>query len=214
MTNTIPHSLTALQKSALITTGAAAAFKILLWSLGLSLHSTGPLAWDVDILAVVRVIFALLSFVAFDLVLVSVVIDARTHGFAWPGALAALGAAVVSGMIALQVADVYDLPALHVGPAVTMLLYAAHLMLGPQSNQGDGIAMPQPEQVVPQPMPLIEQHFHVPPQPLQLPRTVSEFIAARAAELPDLSPPRLATELGTSPDTIRRALSRSDVLEN
>jgi hypothetical protein len=203
-------TLTLLQKSALITTGAAAAFKILLWSLGLTLTSAGPTFQGFDILAAVRVLFALLSFVAFDLVLVSVVIDARTHGFAWPGAIAAMGAAVVSALIALQVAGVYDVPALHVGPAITMLLYAAHLMLGPQGTPASTAVLPQPEPQTQQSAPLIEQHFNVVPQ---LPRTVREYIEARAAETPGISGPQLAKELGTSPDTIRRALTRQEVIE-
>lgn len=42
---------------------------------------------------------------------------------------------------------------------------------------------------------------------LTLPRTLAAYIQARAAELPQHTPPALAAELGTSPDTVRRALA-------
>ena len=41
----------------------------------------------------------------------------------------------------------------------------------------------------------------------QLPSTLAAYIRARAAELPQHTPPALAAELGTSADTVRRALA-------
>lgn len=207
-------NLTRLQKIALVTTGAAAAYKALLYSLGLHVDSSLPLSlpWlAIDVAAALRVIFALLSFVAFDLVLVSVVIDLRTHGFAWPGAVAGAVAAVVSAALALQVADVLDVPALHATPAATMLAYAAHLVLSHAPARAPVAAAPQPA-AGPAAAAAAVTIINAPTAqaaaaPPQLPRTVREFIAARARELGTDAPAVLAQELGTSPDTVRRALA-------
>lgn len=43
--------------------------------------------------------------------------------------------------------------------------------------------------------------------PAALPRTIAGYIAGRAAELPQYSQAQLAAELGTSADTVRRALT-------
>ena len=45
MTPAVRPPLTMLEKLALVSTGAAAAFKIFLWSLGLTIHSSGPAMW-------------------------------------------------------------------------------------------------------------------------------------------------------------------------
>lgn len=193
-------NLTQLQKAALITTGAAAAYKALLYTLGMEVDSRAVvLGWDVA--AALRVVFALLSFIAFDLVLVSVVIDLRTHGFAWAGAVAGIVAAVVSALLALQVAGVLDWDALHATPAATMLAYAAHLVLSH----------------APTPQPLAPTTADVAASAAAgaaagaalatMPRTVREFIAWRAAQLGTEAPAVLAAELGTSADTVRRALA-------
>jgi hypothetical protein len=117
--------LTLLDKAALFTTGAGAAFKVLIWALGVSLAADAAAApW----LPLVRAGFAVLSFVAFDLVLGSVVLDARSHGMRWPGVLAVVGAAVTSALIALDVSGVAVMQWLHAAPAVNLLLYALHLM--------------------------------------------------------------------------------------
>ena len=116
-------TLTPLQKAALITTGAAAAFKILLWSLGASIDAAD--SWIVAL----RVIFAALSFVGFDLVLVAIVVDQRRYGATWDGIAAAGAAAIISALIALDVARVVDWPVLHGAPAALLLLFAVHLML-------------------------------------------------------------------------------------
>src|SRR5690348_2905580 len=98
-----PMEITRLEKTALITTGAAAAFKTLLWSLEASIDSTDP--W----IAGLRVAFAILSFVAFDLVIVAAVM----RGWSRSGAATVAVAAVVSALIALDVAKVASMPALH-----------------------------------------------------------------------------------------------------
>lgn len=111
--------ITKLEKSALITTGAAAAFKTLLWSLEASVDSTDPS------IAILRIIFAALSFVAFDLVIAAVVF----RGWSISGAVALLVAAAVSAAIALDVARVWPAPALHAAPALTLAAFGLHLMI-------------------------------------------------------------------------------------
>src|SRR5437868_12064075 len=108
-----------LEKAALLTTGAAAAFKALLWSLGASVDSADPaIVW-------LRIIFAGLSFVAFDLVIAAVVF----RGWSRSGAAALGVAALVSALIALDVAKVWENPALHAAPALTLAAFGVHLML-------------------------------------------------------------------------------------
>lgn len=116
-------TLSLLQKAALVTTGAAAAFKILLWSLGAPIDSAD------SVIAGLRVAFATLSFVGFDLVLVAIVVDQRRYGATWDGIAAASAAALISALIALDVARVVDWPVLHGAPAALLLLFAVHLML-------------------------------------------------------------------------------------
>lgn len=114
-------ALTGLDKAAVGTTAAAAAFKVLLWSVGATLTSgEWWLPW-------VRWLFALVSFVAFDLVVLAVVADQRAHGRRILGTLTMVCAAVLSGGVALHVAGVIDAPALHAGAAVLLLLLALHL---------------------------------------------------------------------------------------
>lgn len=214
------NELTGLEKIALITTGAAAAWKILLWQLGLTLNSTGPAWYGVDALAVARVGFALLGFAAFDLVLVALVMHAIAHGVAWHSLLAAVGAASVSGLIALEVAGVLQSLALHAAPAVTLLLFVLHLMFSrqqgrqaPQAPQASAMT----EASLPQATTAISIINHTQSAsisaPAALPETVAAFIAAHAALTPQLAAPQLAKQLATSADTVRRALERIEVLE-
>lgn len=205
--NTPSPALTWLDKSALITMGAGAAGKILLWGLGVALTGTRP-DWATTILWV----FAGLSFVAFDLVLGSIVVDARRYGLRWTGLLAVAGAAVTSALIALEVAGVVSWPALHAAPAATLLLYALHLMWPYPAT----VAAPAPATVAePQTSAGATAAPATATAAVQVnvttgamgARTVPEFIAARAAEL-QLAPPQLAPLLETSPDTVRRALEK------
>lgn len=114
-------TLSRLDKAAVGTTAAAAAFKVLLWSVGAALDSA---EWW---LPAVRWLFALVSFVAFDLVVLAVVADQRAHGRRWLGTATAACAALLSGGVALHVAGVIDAPALHAGPAALLFLLALHL---------------------------------------------------------------------------------------
>lgn len=187
--------ITKLEKAALITTGAAAAFKTLLWSLEANIDST-----DYYISAL-RVAFAVLSFVAFDLVIVAVVM----RGWSRSGAATVAVAAVVSALIALDVARVWPDPALHAAPAVTLAMFAVHLMLSRRTDHAAPAASAAPFAISAAP---ITQAVQVNvAAPAALPRTIAAYIAARAAELQGSSQAQIASELGTSADTVRRALA-------
>lgn len=190
-------NITKLEKAALITTGAAAAFKTLLWSLEFSVTSTDPTV------AVLRAIFAVISFVAFDLVIVAVAM----RGWSASGAITVAVAAAVSAAIALDVAGVWPAPALHAAPAVTLAVFTLHLMLVNRSGAAASALDAAPLQ---QPTAPITQAVQVNVAPAAaLPRTVAGYIAARALELPQHTPAQLAAEIGTSPDTVRRMLDRA-----
>lgn len=208
--------ITRLEKAALLTTGAAAAFKTLLWSLEAAIDSTDP--W----IGGLRVFFAVLSFVAFDLVIGAVVF----RGWSMSGAAALAVAALVSALIALDVARVWPAPALHAAPALTLAAFGVHLMLSRRS--GDAVPTLHAALAAAETALTTERAARTAAEaaataaPIAhaaaavqvnvaasapLPRTVPHFIAARAAELPQLSNNQLAVELGTSADTVRRALA-------
>jgi hypothetical protein len=180
--------ITRLEKAALITTGAAAAYKTLLWSVHARVDSTEPwiiaLQWS----------FALVSFAAFDLVLMAVV----ARGWSWHGALALLVASVVSGAIGLEVGRAEAWPALHAAPAVTLAMFGLHLMLS-----GTTTTITAPEQPS-----VTNTQINIG----TLPRTFADFAAARARELPDATPAQLAALLETNEPTIRKLLDRAGVV--
>lgn len=198
------NGITKLEKSALITTGAAAAFKTLLWSLEANVDSTDPnIVW-------LRIVFAALSFVAFDLVIAAVVF----RGWSISGAVALLVAAGVSAAIALDVARVYPMPALHAAPALTLAAFGIHLMLSRRTAAAAPVSETAPLTQAAAPITqAVQVNVAAAAAPAALPRTVPAFIAARAAELPGASHPQLAAELGTSADTIRRALTAAAAAE-
>lgn len=185
--------ITRLEKAALFTVGAAAAYKTLLWSLEASVTSSG------DAFLWLRIIFAALSFIAFDLVIGAVVF----RGWSWSGALALIVAAAVSAAIGLDVARVYTMPALHAAPALTLAAFGIHLMLSRAA-----MVAPTPATET---QSAITQAVQVNVGG-QLPRTFAQFAAARAAELPDATPAQLAMELGTGEATIRKLLDRAGVV--
>lgn len=187
--------ITKLEKAALITTGAAAAFKTLLWSLEANIDSTESyIVW-------LRIVFAVLSFVAFDLVIVAVVM----RGWSRSGAATVAVAAIVSALIALDVARVWPDPALHAAPAATLAIFAVHLMLSRRAV----VSAAAPESASPAPVlaPITQAvQVNVAGSAI-LPRTIAAYIAARAAEMAGASQAQIAAELGTSADTVRRALT-------
>ncbi len=226
------NNLTWYQKLTLFTVGAAAAYKILLHSLGWTLNASIPVpvrdgvVWDVA--AIVRVAFALLGFVAFDLVLVSVVVDAiqtwkrggalRDLG---AGLVAAIVAGLVSALMALQVADGQTGGWLTAAPAVTMIAYVFHLIFTanariPVRLSSDGLDL-----VPLRPAPDRTEHTNggvnvtIQNAPIiALPTTTQDFLVARAKELGTDSPTVLARACGTSVDTASRALrSLTDTID-
>lgn len=177
--------ITKLEKAALITTGAAAAYKTLLWSLEANVDSAE--VWIIGL----RALFAFISFAAFDLVLMAVI----GRGWSWHAALALGVASVVSGAIGLEVGKVVTWPELHAAPALTLAAFGLHLML----------CRPAPN----------TQHSTITNTQINvgvLPRTFAEFAAARAAELPGATPAQLAIELGTGESTVRKLLERAGVV--
>lgn len=175
--------ITKLEKAALITTGAAAAYKTLLWSLELPIDAGG--GWALSL----RILFALLSFAAFDLVLMAVI----ARGWSVSGAIALIIAAGVSGIIGLSVGKAAAIPELHAAPALTLAAFGLHLML----------RRPAPAESAP---PAITQAVQV-NVGQQLPRTIAGFIAARHAERPDRPHHELASELGTNEAIVQKALA-------
>lgn len=121
MRNVVSQKLTRLEEAAILATAAAAAFNVLLWNVGV--HLDDPAWW----LPWVRLLFGVVSFAAFDLVLLAIVADQRAHGRSIFGSIAAIGAALLSAGVALHVARVVELDALHAGPALLLLLFAGHL---------------------------------------------------------------------------------------
>lgn len=179
--------ITRLEKWALGTTGAAAAYKTLLWSLEATVNSS-----DTPY-AVLRILFAALSFVAFDLVIGAVVL----RGWSLSGVPALLVASAASGAIGLQVSKVVIAPALHATPAVVLAAFGLHLMWccrpmdAPATEPASTVNNTQINVGV-------------------LPPTVAAYIAAFAADRPDLPPEELAALIGVGVKSVRTVLQISD----
>jgi hypothetical protein len=180
--------ITKLEKAALITTGAGAAFMTLLWNLAVSVDSVN--GWIVGL----RILFALVSFAAFDLVLLSIVL----RGLSISGIAALIVVSGLSGAIGLEVAGVVEWKALHAAPALALAAFGAHLMFS-----GVGRAAPTTEPA----STINNTQINVG----VLPRTFAQFAAARAAEMPDATTAQIAAELGTGESTIRKLLDRAAV---
>lgn len=198
------NDITRLEKAALITAGAGAASKALLWSLNAQVDSTETP------IVVLRIIFAALSFVAFDLVIAAVVF----RGWSWSGAVALLIAAAVSAAIGLDVAQARHWPILHAAPALTLAAFGAHLMLCRRSPAAPTAVADAPLEQSIAPTAAAGASATAAVQvnvaaPAALPRTIAQFIAARAAEMSGASQAQIAAELGTSADTVRRMLERA-----
>lgn len=111
-------------KAALLTTGAASAFNVLLWALGATLADAAP-GWTVY--GALRVVFGAISFVSMDLVVVVVVLEMRA-GRRGPWAeIAAAVAALAAALFALDVAQVIAWPWLHAAPAVVLYTFMRHV---------------------------------------------------------------------------------------
>lgn len=112
------------EKAALFTTGAGGAYNILLYQLGYTLADAAPGNWW---LFGSRVLFALVSFVGFDLTLVVTVRamrEGRRSVWAW---LTVAAAALAAAGIALDVSEVLPAPVLHAAPVLVLAAFMLHL---------------------------------------------------------------------------------------
>lgn len=180
--------ITRLEKAALLTTGAGASFMTLLWNLAVQVDSAHPAIIGL------RILFAAISFLAFDLVLWAII----DRGMSISGIVALAVVSGLSGAIGLEVAGVVDWPALHAAPALALAAFGAHLML----SRASAPAAPVPSTVT-----NTQINVGVP-----LPRTFAQFAAARAAEMPDATPAQIAAELGSTESTVRKLLDRVSVI--
>lgn len=183
--------ITRLEKAALLTTGAGASFMTLLWNLAVQVDSAN--GW----VATLRIIFAAISFLAFDLVLWSLI----ESGWSRSGIAALIVVSTLSGAIGLEVAGVVSWPALHAAPALALAAFGAHLM----------IRRPAAVAAVSEPPVTLSQAVQV-NVGTPLPRTFAQFAAARAAEMPDATPAQIAAELETNEPTVRKLLERAGVV--
>jgi len=181
--------ITRLEKAALITTGAGAAFMTLLWNLAVQVDSAN--GWIVGL----RILFALVSFAAFDLVLLSIVL----RGLSISGICALIVVSGLSGAIGLEVAGVVEWKALHAAPALALAAFGAHLMFS-------GVGRVAPAAEPPGTVNNTQINVGV------LPRTFAQFAAARAAEMPDATPAQIAAALGTSQQSFERLIERAAII--
>lgn len=121
----LPGDLTTLDKAALISLAAGIAFKLLLYNVGATLETDQVWFW------VLRWIFGAVSFVAFDLVALAVIIDQRRNPLDWRGFLALAGATITAALVGFDVAGVFGpdgLPYLQGAQPLMLLLFGVHLM--------------------------------------------------------------------------------------
>lgn len=174
--------ITKLEKTALLTTGAGASFMTLLWNLAVGVDSTAT-----PIIGL-RILFALISFAAFDLQLWALI----EGGWSRSGIAALIVVSSLSGAIGLEVAGVVSWPALHAAPALALAAFGAHLMISRQPP------------AAPQPQALTTNNTQI--NVGVLPANVAAYIAAKAAELPDHTPDELAAILGVGVRSVRSVL--------
>ena len=112
------------EKAALFTVGSASAFNVLLWALGFRLADALP---ALSPLGVLRVLFAIVSFVGLDLTITVTVMaqrDGRRSVWAW---LTATAAMLAAGGMGLEVASVVTWPWLHAAPVAVLFAFMHHL---------------------------------------------------------------------------------------
>jgi hypothetical protein len=125
------------EKAALFTVGSASAFNVLLWALGYGLSDAAP---GLTALGVLRVVFAIVSFVGLDLTIVVTVMamrDGRRSRWAW---LTATAAMLVAGGMGLEVARVVTWPALHAAPVMVLFVFMNHLAAPRVAHRAETLA--------------------------------------------------------------------------
>lgn len=121
------HAMSRLEKIALTSAVSGAVFNVFLFGIGATLAtaSAGPLFY-------VRALAAVLQAAAFDLVAIATVMGMRSgRRSAW-SLLTAVMAALVSMLIALDVAGVWAQPWLHAANALIVLTFTLHLLAPPK----------------------------------------------------------------------------------
>lgn len=180
--------ITRLEKAALLTAGAGASFMTLLWNLAVTVESDAPAVFWL------RILFAAVSFTAFDLQLWSVV----ARGWSISGIAALVVISGLSGAIGLEVAGVVDWPALHAAPALALAAFGAHLMISRATTTTTAPEQPS----------VTNTQINIG----TLPRTLAQFAVARRAELSDVSPEQFALEIGTSVRSAEKLLGSATVI--
>lgn len=128
-------TMSRLEKIALTSAISGAVFNVFLYGIGARLDEIGA-AWS--LLFVLRVVAAIAQAAAFDLVAVATVMGMRAGRRGRWSIITAVASALVSAMIALDVAGVVQLPILHAANALIVLAFTLHL-LTPRSLARDDV---------------------------------------------------------------------------
>jgi len=123
----IVDKMTRLEKIALTSAVSGAVFNVFLFGVGATLADA-----ESGVLLVIRALAAVVQAAAFDLVAIATVMGMR-HGrrSVW-SFLTAAAAALVSALIALDVAGVWAQPWLHAANALIVLAFTLHLLTPPR----------------------------------------------------------------------------------
>jgi hypothetical protein len=118
-----PDTLNRWEKAGLLALGAGGVVNVLFYQLGFDLADANDNPW----LFAVRGLFAVCSFVGFDLTLVTAVMAMRAGRRSRWALLTALAVLIAAGGMSLDVAEVVRLPAWHAAPVVVLAVFAMHL---------------------------------------------------------------------------------------
>ena len=181
-------TLTRLEKAALVTLAAGNAFNILLFAMGATLADARVGWW-----LLIRAVFAVVQFVAFDLTIVTTVQAMRDGRRSKWGGATVFVAALAAVAIGVDVST-WRMPFLHAAYAVVLPLFMMHLA---QPKAHHDTPAPQPD------TPQVEQ-------------SVTVNVLSVAGDTPALSRTarvkQLAGQLGKSESTVRRMVARGDIV--
>jgi hypothetical protein len=166
--------MTRLEKVALTSAVSGAVFNVFLYGIGANLASAG----EGTPLYTVRIVAAILQAAAFDLVAIATVMG-RQHGRwnTW-SKVTAVASALVSALIALDVAGVFSQPWLHAANALIVLAFTLHLLTPGRSSRPR-----QLRRLVRQLVSRLRQERHVAEYNLSILRAASERLEQDRAAL-------------------------------